>query len=140
MNYMESNMLSDGQSVDANQRLDAFNYWRQPGDENVLPNPIYGNDAQQFSDRFLQKGDYIRLRNLTLGYNLPAKFAEAIKLNSLRVFIQGQNLWTFAPHFNGDPEVGIGSGETTNNVGFGNYNLYSYPQVQSISVGVDIKF
>ena len=139
LNYMESNMLSDGTGVDANQRVDAFNYWRQPGDSNVLPNPIYGNEAQQNSDRWLQKGDYLRLRNLTLGYNLPAKFAESLHLKSLRVYVQGQNLFTYAPYFNGDPEVGIGSGETTNSVGFGNYNLYSYPQTQSISVGVDIK-
>jgi hypothetical protein len=140
LNFMESNMLSDGQSLDANQRVDAFNYWRQPGDTNVLPSPLYGNEAQQSSDRWLQKGDYVRLRNLTLGYNLPSDFAQRAKLKSVRLFIQGQNLWTFAPYFNGDPEVGIGSGETANAVGFGNYNLYSYPQTQSISLGVDIKF
>jgi hypothetical protein len=139
LNFMESNMLSDGTGVNFNQRVDAFNYWRQPGDTNVLPSPLYGNEAQNTSDRWLQKGDYIRLRNLTLGYNLPTKFAQAAYLKSLRIFIQGQNLWTWAPHFNGEPEVGIGSGETTNTVGFGNYNLYSYPQTQSISIGVDIK-
>jgi hypothetical protein len=139
-NFMESNMLSDGVSVDANQRLDAFNYWKQPGDTNVLPNPIFGNEAQNSSDRWLQKGDYVRLRNLTLGYNLPSEFTKQLNINSLRLFIQGQNLWTFAPHFNGEPEVGIGSGETANNVGFGNYNLYSYPQTQSVSIGVDFKF
>ena len=140
LNYMESNMLSDGTLADANQRLDAFNYWKQPGDTNVLPNPIYGNEAQQNSDRWLQKGDYIRLRNLTVGYNLPADAIDNMGLSSLRLFVQGQNLWTYAPYFNGDPEVGIGSAETTNSVGFGNYNLYSYPQTQSFSIGVDVKF
>ena len=140
LNYMESNMLSDGTSADANQRVDAFNYWKKPGDTNVLPNPLFGNEAQQDSDRWLQKGDYIRLRNLTLGYGLPRDVTSKMGIQSLRVFVQGQNLWTFAPHFNGDPEVGIGSGETGNSVGFGNYNLYSYPQTQSFSVGVDIKF
>ena len=139
-NFMESNMLSDGVSVDANQRVDAFNYWKQPGDTNVLPNPIFGNEAQNSSDRWLQKGDYVRLRNLTLGYNLPSEFTKQLNINSLRLYIQGQNLWTYAPHFNGEPEVGIGSGETDNNVGFGNYNLYSYPQTQSVSIGVDFKF
>ena len=140
INYMESNMLSDGTGVDANQRVDAFNYWRQPGDTNVLPNPVFGNEAQQASDRFLQKSDYVRLRNLTLGYNLPSKFADALHLKSLRVYVQGQNLWTFAPHFNGDPEIGIGSGETANGgVSFGAYNLCSYPQTQSITLSVDIK-
>ncbi len=141
INYMESNMLSDGTSVDANQRLDAFNYWKQPGDTNVLPNPLFGNEAQNTSDRWLQKGDYVRLRNLTLGYNLPSEFTKQLNISSLRVFIQGQNLWTFAPHFNGEPEVGIGSGETDDGgVSFGAYNLYSYPQTQSVSVGVDFKF
>ena len=140
LNYMESNMLSDGTSADANQRVDAFNYWKNPGDTNVLPNPMFGNEAQQNSDRWLQKGDYIRLRNLTLGYSIPRDLISKMGLQSFRVFVQGQNLWTFAPYFNGDPEVGIGSGETGNSVGFGNYNLYSYPQTQSLSVGVDIKF
>ncbi|WP_336065168.1 TonB-dependent receptor [Mesoflavibacter sp. CH_XMU1404-2] len=139
-NFMESNMLSDGQSVDANQRVDAFNYWRNPGDTNVLPSPLYGNEAQNSSDRWLQKGDYVRLRNLTLGYNLPTSFTQKMKIERLRLFLQGQNLWTYAPYFNGDPEVGIGSGETANGVGFGNYNLYSYPQVQSIQMGVELTF
>jgi TonB-linked SusC/RagA family outer membrane protein len=138
LNFMESNMLSDGQSVDANQRVDAFNYWKNPGDTNVLPSPIYGNESNQTTDRFLQKGDYIRLRNLTIGYNVPLN--SDLGINSVRLYLQGQNLWTYAPHFNGDPEVGIGSGETNNGVGFGNYNLYSYPQTQSLSFGVDIKF
>ena len=139
MNYMQSNMLSDGTGVDANQRVDAFNYWRQPGDTNVLPSPLYGNAAQQTSDRWLQKGDYIRLRNLTLGYNLPSEITKQVGIRSLRIFAQGQNLWTWTKEFRGDPEVGIGSGETANSV-FGTYNLYSYPQTQSISLGVDLKF
>lgn len=138
MNYMQSNMISDGLDVTANQRVDAFNYWRQPGDTNVLPSPLYANEAQQASDRWLQKGDYMRLRNLTLGYNVPKKWTDKIYLQGLRVYVQGQNLWTWAKEFKGDPEVGIGSGETTNAV-FGAYNLYSYPQTQSISLGVDIK-
>ena len=139
-NFMESNMLSDGVNVNDNQRLDAFNYWKNPGDTGVLPNPIYGNEAQQNSDRWLQRGDFVRLRNLTLGYNLPSDVINQIGLTKFRVFVQGQNLWTYAPYFNGDPEVGIGSGETGNSVGFGNYNLYSYPTLQSFTVGVDVKF
>ena len=137
---MEANMLSDGTGVDANQRLDAFNYWRNPGDIDVLPSPIYGNEAQQTSDRFLQKGDYIRLRNLTFGYTFDSEQLGKSGFNSVRLYVQGTNLWTYIPHFKGDPEVGIGSGETQNTDGFGTYNLYSYPQTQSLSLGVDLKF
>jgi TonB-linked SusC/RagA family outer membrane protein len=139
-NFMESNMLSDGTLVNANQRLDAFNYWRNPGDTNVLPSPLFGVEAQQFSDRFLQKGDLIRLRNLTLGYNLSDDFLKNLPINKFRIFVQGQNLWSYIPEFKGDPEVGIGSGETDNIDGFGTFNLYSYPITQSFSLGVDIEF
>ncbi|PKG51158.1 MULTISPECIES: SusC/RagA family TonB-linked outer membrane protein [Olleya] len=139
-NYLEGNMLSNGTGVDSNQRVDAFNYWKNPGDTNVLPSPLFGNEAGNTSDRLLQKGDYVRLRNLTIGYTLPSKFTETLNISSLRLFLQGQNLWTYAPHFNGDPEVGIGSGETDTSVNFGNYNLYSYPQTQSLQMGVELKF
>lgn len=139
-NVMESNMLSDGTLVNANQRLDAFNYWRNPGDTNVLPSPLYGIEAQQTSDRFLQKGDLVRLRNLTIGYNLPDKYLDKLPLSKFRIFFQGQNLWSYIPHFKGDPEVGIASGETDNTDGFGSFNLYSYPVTQSYSIGVDIQF
>ena len=139
-NYMESNMLSDGTGIDANQRLDAFNYWRNPGDTNVLPNPLYGNAAQQDSDRFIQKGDYLRLRTLSFGYNLPKKFTDILKIQTLRIYISAQNLWTYAPYYKGDPEIGVGSGETTNSDGFGTYSLYSYPQTQSAAVGLNLKF
>lgn len=143
-NIVESNLLSDGASADDNQRLDAFNYWRNPGDVNVLPNPIAGAnqfDPSQTSDRFLQKADYIRLRSLQLGYTLPNRFTETMALKSLRLYVAGSNLWTYAPYFKGDPEVGIGSGETQNgSVVPGEFNLYSYPTTSSIAVGVDIQF
>ncbi|HIB37026.1 SusC/RagA family TonB-linked outer membrane protein [Mesonia sp.] len=139
-NIMESNMLSDGTGVDANQRVDAFNYWTTPGQTNVLPSPVYGNEAQQVTDRFLQKADYVRLRNLTFGYNIPSKFLEKTVFSRIRAYVQGQNLWVYAPHFKGDPEVGIGSGETDNFDTFGAYNLYSYPTTQTISFGLDVQF
>jgi TonB-linked SusC/RagA family outer membrane protein len=140
INLMESDMLSDGTTVATNQRVDAFNYWTTPGQTNVLPSPLYGVEAQQTTDRFLQKGDYLRLRNLTVGYNFPAKFIQKANIQSLRLFVQGQNLWAYVPYFKGDPEVGIGSGETNNPSGPGAYNLYSYPITQSVSLGLDIKF
>jgi TonB-linked SusC/RagA family outer membrane protein len=138
-NAMEANMLSDGENANNNQRVDAFNYWRNPGDTNVLPNPLLAANTNQSSDRFLQDGSYIRLRSLQLGYTLPSKFTERIKLKSLRMYVQGQNLWTYAPNFNGDPEVGIGSGETNQDAA-GEYNLYSYPTLQSFLFGIDVSF
>ena len=139
LNYMESNMLSDGENYVDNQRLDAFNYWREPGDTDVLPRP--NNNTNQITDRFLQDGSYIRLKSLALSYTLPEKFLENNFIESLKLFCQGQNLWTYTPHYKGNPEVGVGSGETqTDFVIPGEFSLYSYPQTQSVSFGVDIKF
>ncbi|WP_420575920.1 SusC/RagA family TonB-linked outer membrane protein [Ekhidna sp.] len=143
-NTMESNMLSDGVSINTNQRTDAFNFWRNPGDTDVLPNPLFGSTAAQTSDRFLQRGDYIRLRNVTIGYTLPKALIERVGLDFVRVFLQGQNLLTYRPYFKGDPEVGIGSGETIapGADGFvaGEFNLYSYPNLKTYSAGIEIRF
>ncbi|MBC8883255.1 TonB-dependent receptor [Flavobacterium piscinae] len=139
-NIVEQNMLSDGDNaVNSNQRLDAFNYWREPGDVNVLPRPF--SNANQTSDRFLQDASYIRLRSVQLGYTIPKKFLEKTSLQNIRFYLAGTNLWTYAPYFKGDPEVGIGSGETQGaNVIPGEFNLYSYPTTRNISFGVDVKF
>jgi hypothetical protein len=64
-------------------------------------------------------------------------------LDNVRIYAAGTNLWTYAPEFKGDPEVGIGSGETqTQAVGVipGEFALYSYPTTATIAVGFDIQF
>ncbi|WGK63610.1 SusC/RagA family TonB-linked outer membrane protein [Croceiramulus getboli] len=128
-------------NIDSNQRLEAFNYWKQPGDQNVLPNPLYFATADQTSTRFLEKGDYLRLRTLTISYDLPSKFLENVGIDSFRVYATGQNIWTLT-EYNGDPEIGLGSAETSEpgDAGFipGQFSLFSYPQTKSYTFGIDI--
>ncbi|WP_282134397.1 SusC/RagA family TonB-linked outer membrane protein [Seonamhaeicola maritimus] len=146
-NTVEQQLLSDGTGAVGNQRVDAWNFWKQPGDTNVLPDPTsnnpFRNEASGNSDRYLQKGDYIRLRNVQFGYTLPSKFLENTPLSSIRMYVSGTNLWTYTPYYKGDPEVGIPSGETTGTragVIPGEFSLNSYPTLSSIMFGVDIKF
>jgi len=144
-NSQETQHLTDGNSIRDNQRLDAFNFWRNPGDTDVLPDARNPLNTSETSDRFLQDGSYLRLRSLRLGYDLPEKWLnEKSFLTSVNFYLQGQNLYTYAPYFKGDPEVGIGSDETIGpaNIGFvpGAYNLNSYPTVKSFLLGVDITF
>lgn len=140
-NYMTYNQLSDGDNWKDNQRVDALNYWKNPGDTNVLPKP--NQSTNQVTDRFLQDGSYVRFRNLTLGYTLPINIVEKLNLNKVRFYIQAQNLHTWT-NFEGDPEVSVGSGENqlgkTQDFIPGAFALYSYPATQSIMFGVDIKF
>ncbi len=139
-NYYGDN--SNGNTAADNQAVGAFNYWQQPGDTGVLPSPLYVNEQAVASDRFLERGDYIRMRNITLSYTFPSKYLEKTPINSLRIYAQGQNLLTFTK-FWGDPEVGISSGETVSyadTVAPGEITLYSYPNTKSIQVGLDVSF
>jgi len=139
-NLVRSDVINDGLTPSSNQDVRAFNYWKQPGDTNVLPSPLYANEAQQGSDRFLEKGDYVRLRNVTLSYTFDKDFLARTPFNSIRVYAQGQNLLTFSDFF-GDPEVGISSGETISQAGAvapGEATLYSYPTLRSFSFGIDV--
>jgi hypothetical protein len=112
----------------------------------VLPDPTsnnpFRNESSGTSTRYLQKGDYIRLRNLQIGYTLPSKFLENVPISFLRMYVSGTNIWTYTPWYKGDPEVGIPSGETTGTRGIipGEFSLNSYPTLSSYMLGVDIKF
>ncbi len=145
-NTVEQQLLSDGTKAISNQRVDAWNYWKEPGDTNVLPDPTannpYRNDANGDSDRFLQRGDFIRLRNVRLGYNIPEKLISKTPIDQIKVYGIGTNLWTYAPWFVGDPEVGISSEETAGTRGIipGEFTLNSYPTLSSITFGIDIQF
>ena len=78
-----------------------------------------------------------------MDYSLPSKLLDNTGLDSFRVFITGQNLWTIT-NYNGDPEIGLGSAETAEqgDAGFvpGEFSLFSYPQTQSYTFGVEIGF
>ncbi len=142
-NFQRSAGISIG-NIDSNQRVEAFNYWKQPGDQDVLPSPLFANTADQGgTTRFLEKGDYIRLRTLTLDYNLPSEFLRDFGINSFRFFVTGQNLFTIS-EYKGDPEIGLGSAETAEpgDQGFvpGEFSLFSYPQTRSYTFGVEIGF
>jgi len=144
-NFVRSDRESNGIQVTQNHATSAFDYWQQPGDNAHLPSPIYATtDAATIdqSDMFLEKGDYIRMRNVTLSYSFPSKFLDKTPLQSLRMYVQGQNLLTFT-NFWGDPEVGLSSGETiafADAVAPGEATLYSYPNVKSFQFGIDVSF
>ncbi|WP_196885282.1 SusC/RagA family TonB-linked outer membrane protein [Aureivirga sp. CE67] len=145
LNGRKWSLESDGNNVADNQQLSAFNYWRQPGDTGVLPSPTQFSrlNSNQLTDRFLQDGSYIRLRTLKLSYNIPQKLVEKAYLSKVNVYVQGQNLWTYAPNYEGDPEIGIQT-EESYRVGEtrvpGAYDNGSYPTTRSYMFGIDISF
>ena len=87
------------------------------------------NNNARLSTRFLFNNDYVRLKALSLGYNVPQETIQSIGASNLRVFIQGDNLWTWQSHDGIEPEQGIGG--TTDSRSYG---------VKTVSLGVTLSF
>lgn len=139
MNYIYQVGASEGENISDQQFTDAFNYWKKPGD---IVSHANLNDLSQRTtfdtDKYLEKGDYISLRDLTIGYTLPGNVAKKIKMKGLRMYVQGTNLW-IGTKFRGLPEVGEANGESTL-VTPGLYNLYGQPQMRAVTAGVNVTF
>jgi TonB-linked SusC/RagA family outer membrane protein len=140
-NNVYQNLVSWGSNYYQAQAVQALNYWKKPGDVNVLPKPdAAGADQTYTLDYYLQKNDYIRFRTLQLAYTIPKAITQKAKISSLRLYVQGENLLTYNPsHFFGDPEVGIGSVES-NLLIPGQATLYSYPATRQFTFGVNLTF
>ncbi|MBB4037038.1 TonB-linked SusC/RagA family outer membrane protein [Dysgonomonas hofstadii] len=114
----------------------AENAWTGPGSTNTYSRSMEGDvNNNRNSDRWLKDGSFIRLRTLTLGYNLPKKIIEPIGLKGLRVYCQADNLFLLTKYPGWDPEI-------SNNldprfVGVDNWNV---PQPRTFMIGANISF
>lgn len=102
---------SDGSFPSLNKNQKQLRRWQNPGDEAELPIYIYGNsnNSNAESSRWYYKGDFIRLRDLTLHYQFPKSFMEKLKINNVSLYVKGTNLWThaFDEDITFDPEQGF---------------------------------
>ncbi len=152
-NVTEQDATSSGDVGQQNLFSEAANYWKKPGDVTFFPrvidpatgkpDPVQGTENN--SDKYLQKGDYVSLRDVTLGYTINNKYLKRLGVSNIRVFAQGTNLAVWSK-FHGNPEVGD-AGENT--ISFGGQTipsangaiaLYGYPMVRAYTFGVDVKF
>jgi TonB-linked SusC/RagA family outer membrane protein len=111
-----------------------FDRWTGEGTSNVEPRSSQGGNNFLPSSRFIQDGSFFRLRNITLGYNLPASFAEKVKMKSARVYVRGTNVFTSTKFTGYSPE--IGSSDPLN-AGIDNS---TYPVTSIYSAGINVTF
>ena len=132
-NYMRMEFDSDGAYTDRNQmRLKKdWSRWEKEGDIATHPQPVYGNktNSNSTSSRYLESASYLRMRNLTIGYNIPIKKY----ISKLRVYASGENLFVISGFSGIDPEVpplneGKGLGVAT----------FVYPQTRKFVFGLNI--
>jgi len=111
-----------------------FNRWTGEGTSDNEPRASQGGYNFLPSSRFIQDGSFFRLRNITLGYNLPTNVAEKVRMKSARLYVRGTNVFT-STKFNGySPEVS--SGDALNN-GIDNSG---YPVTAIYSAGLNVTF
>ena len=110
-----------------NLAVDLLNEWRTPGQITDIPSPEAPFESG--TTHFVEDGDFLRLRNLTVSYALNSELVNSIGLNGIRVFAQGQNLVTWTKFRGFDPEVSDGS-----LVGA------QYPALRTITFGLNVGF
>lgn len=89
-----------------NKSTELLSAWTKPGDITSIPKLFWNdNQSNQVSTRFLEKGDFVRIRNIQIGYNFPKQMLDKIKISRLRVYGQIQNAYTFTGYSGIDPEA-----------------------------------
>jgi len=114
-----------------------LNPWNGEGTSYTTPRPFIGqtDNIIGYSDRWIEKGDYIRLKNIQLGYTLPADLLKKTKIvESFRVYIGAQNLLTLTGYSGLDPEISGGS------LFAKGYDDGHFPPVRTLTCGLQISF
>ena len=135
------------EAIDPNKQYPAGESWlwdvtnvRVANPDTKTPRPTIAdpNDNDRLSDRYVEDGSYLRIKNITLGYNFPKSLLSRAKIDNIRVYCNIQNLYTFTKYTGYDPEVGA-STQDSSGLTFGVDNG-RYPSPMTCSFGVNITF
>lgn len=94
--------------------------------------PYTGAQLGVNSDKYLQNAAYLRIKNITIGYTIPKKIMDKIKLDNLRIYATGTNLFTFSPIYKHNPDKTVDPEQ----LGDGN----AYPFTKTVSLGLEVNF
>ncbi len=120
-----------------NYTTDIYERWHGEGTSNKLPrlSSAGGTNWTKISDIYMENGDYLKIKNVSLGYDLKKAFKK-LPMQQLRIYVTAQNLFTFTGYSGMDPEVGYASGISWAS----GIDLGFYPSARTFMVGTNIKF
>jgi TonB-linked SusC/RagA family outer membrane protein len=129
--FNANRLYTEAMSITTNQSVSVLDRWTAPGTSNTMPRAVYGdpNNNNRASSRYIEDGSYLRIKNVTLTYNLPEILFGKVIFDYAKVYMSGQNLFTFSNYSGFDPEV------STNGI---DNNLY--PLTRTISLGFNVGF
>jgi len=123
----------------ANYTTAILDRWTGEGTSNKMPRVTEQNINWQFSDLYVQDADYLRISNITIGYDF-AKLIKCKAISQARLYAQVQNAFTFTKYDGMDPEIGYGP-EGDNGQGWASgIDVGYYPRPRTILFGVNLKF
>lgn len=133
LNFSKATLVNMGADLENNQSVDALRRWKKPGDVTDIPRYELGSTTNNLhSNRLLEDGSYIRLKNLSIGYNVPSRFINKFMMQQLRVYCTATNLWTYTKYTGSDPEVSTLDGSTSAQ----GIDFFTLPQVRTIALGI----
>jgi len=134
LNLTKATLVNSGSDMTTNQSPDALRRWQKPGDITDVPRYMAGNTTNNYhSNRLIEDGSYLRLKNLGFGYTLPSRISQRFKLERLRIYGSATNLWTYTKYTGADPEVSTLSGSTTAQ----GIDFFTLPQVRTLTIGLN---
>jgi len=115
-------------------------YWRNPGDITDIPRPVWGdnvsNGSTMVQSQNVERGDFVKLRNISMGFTFSHEVLRRFNIRNLRVYAQGFNLFTFTNYTGADPEISS-MGDTNLAPGV---DRNTVPQARTFSFGVNLTF
>lgn len=124
-----------------NNTTDVLNRWTSEGTSNTVPRVTYGTDDNgnytKFSDLYIQDSDFFRIKNATIGCDLT-KLTDKLKFFSkFRLYVAGNNIYTFTKYKGMDPEIGFGN---VNQSWAKGIDVGYYPQPRTYMMGLNVNF
>lgn len=135
LNFSKATFVNMGGDLSNNQSVEALRRWRQEGDVTDVPRYVFGSTTNNLhSNRLLEDASYLRLKNLSIGYNVPSKFTQKLLLSNARLYLNATNLWTLTKYTGSDPEVSTLDGSTSAQ----GIDFFTLPQVRTLVVGLNV--
>ncbi|MBC7892771.1 MAG: SusC/RagA family TonB-linked outer membrane protein, partial [Sphingobacteriaceae bacterium] len=119
-----------------NNTKEALNRWTPSNPSTTIPRANSAGGSRILSSFQVEDGSYLRVKSLSLGYNLPTAWLKRLSLSSVKVYVLGQNLFTSTKYTGFDPEVNrYGSSSISQGLDYG-----GYPAAKTITAGLNLKF
>lgn len=119
---------------DTNMFASYANRWTPDNPDSDIP-AVRGQGPAVMSSRIVEDGSYLRLKTVSFGYNVPKTFLSKCSLSSARIYVSGENLWTWTSYSGYDPEVSVRHSALTPG-----YDYSAYPRARTFSIGLKIGF